>query len=602
MHTSLRQSPKAMLYLVMILFTLALIVVHSQVGLGEYGLTDDLYFDKWTNETDYVSWITLRYTTLNGRLLAETAVYAFFRSNIWLWRVINSLVFGLLGYVLARYATGPTNQKAMPNFLLLSFTLLGIASAGIMAEAAFSMNTSFYYLWPAAFGFIALLPLWERVVHQADRRPTVFHFLAGLYASLAQEQVTLFLIGMFVVLLVLEFRQTRRVPTPYWFQAGMLVAGAIIMFTSPGNPIRFAWSVDLYNPGFDTFSPLTKVLLGMNYLFTSLVLLNRPLFLVFAAIAIPYLANQTKRQWLAFGLAAYLGAAVVVMLLSLDPLHAPNITRWLLDFEHLIQYNAQTASTMIGMGGNLVRSLISMAFWGLLYGLVIPIVLVWLLDHKQPSSLAVLFLYFGGIAALVTMFFSPTMNESGERTRFLFTLTWIILLLSLLWQRLPITLQESRKLLLFFLPVPLGLLMAYTLIANDFSLAVPLTITSEWVENPQLECTVDRLNATEPMAEVQGWVFYSGLDSAGNQNAGAYQKILLLSDTEQEYALSTTLYIRPEITQRMNNGLNYDQSGFYTYINLLDFRPGEYQVAVGLLDQNLQPLGFCKTGQRLLVK
>jgi hypothetical protein len=97
------------------------------------------------------------------------------------------------------------------------------------------------------------------VVHQRQTRLYLAHYLAGTYAVLSQEQMALFVLGCMLVLNVLYNVQTRRISSEFIGQFILLAAGALIMFASPGNPIRYSWSAAMYYPGFEQLSVGTRI-------------------------------------------------------------------------------------------------------------------------------------------------------------------------------------------------------------------------------------------------------------------------------------------------------------------------------------------------------
>jgi hypothetical protein len=243
-------------------------------------------------------------------------------------------------------------------------------------------------------------------------------------------------------------------------------------------------------------------------------------------------------------------------------------------------------------GGDFYRSLLSMGFWGAVYAVGVPLVLYQTFGQNRIHLLAMMTLYFAGVCTLVSMFFSPTIHESGERTRFFFTVVWIILLIALARKLTDRFFQSRFRYQILFIPIPAALLLAFGLIANDFSLSTLLSEQNARIDR-QMVCSIDVINTRFPLSEVHGWGYYRDQDPA------SYRRFLVLRAADHSYHLTTNQYLRPELNEQSENGRSYQYAGFFAYINLLDLPDGQYELLVGLQDRKQNILNLCKTGKMI---
>lgn len=140
---------------------------------------DDTYFYYCARSMGFFEYLSWRYQTWVGRMAGEALVYLVFRSNIWLWRLLNACMMVLLpagvlrlgckaaGYrdysaLLAEKDVGrsPLSGIRYPFFLLTGYLLMNVMTVGY---AAIWMNGSIFYTWTFTAGIWAMMPLADAV-------------------------------------------------------------------------------------------------------------------------------------------------------------------------------------------------------------------------------------------------------------------------------------------------------------------------------------------------------------------------------------------------------------------------------------------------------
>ena len=84
---------------------------------------DDTYFYYCARSMGFFEYLSWRYQTWVGRMAGEALVYLVFRSNIWLWRLLNACMMVLLpagvlrlGCKAAGYRDYSASSRRSPNY------------------------------------------------------------------------------------------------------------------------------------------------------------------------------------------------------------------------------------------------------------------------------------------------------------------------------------------------------------------------------------------------------------------------------------------------------------------------------------------------------
>lgn len=156
------------------------------------------------------------YVTTNGRFIVHTAVMALLNlMPLWLFRVLNALVFATL-WLLCRRLTDRRSATVAAAALLLLLTCLPTPAMLLFTLVAFAVN----YLW-VALAVTAFLLLWRRGA------PGWLIVTAAFIMCTLQESFSLPLCAGLLVLCCL-----RRAP---WRIFAALVAGTAVCVFAPGN-------------------------------------------------------------------------------------------------------------------------------------------------------------------------------------------------------------------------------------------------------------------------------------------------------------------------------------------------------------------------------
>lgn len=219
-----------------------------------------------------LDWLAWRYETWSGRIVPETFIWAITPAPlVWWW--FGSIVVWLVTILLAvrllvviRPATGWLGRSAMA---LGAFAVLFLCDRGVLQWAVFWVTGSLVYWWIVPFALAASLAAVE-VLYRGARRVwvTVVSAVSALIAAVSSEQIGATLIVLGVVLCIAWFSRLRsRAALGGAADAAVLaptiaaVAGAVVLFASPGNAARVVHDEELWLPGFSS-TPLVDRLTG----------------------------------------------------------------------------------------------------------------------------------------------------------------------------------------------------------------------------------------------------------------------------------------------------------------------------------------------------
>ncbi len=560
-----------------LLFYIFLAALHFQIDPGEFGYTDDLTFLNTSRTKTVFTWVSDLYNTWGGRITVDTAFYYVFNPSfgVVIWRLVNPLIFLLLFYTLARYAVRERDRQTLSLFTILAASLVVLISGSILIELSFWITGSISYLWPVTLGLYSLLPLWRRVLFEEETRVNLSHFLAGIFALNGLEQMALFITTLAIILLVILYIKKKPLPRSLIVLLAVFIVSSLVLFVAPGNQGRFNASVINYFPGFDHFSLLEKLLIGIEFLFISILSFNRIILVLFMSVLLAVMIKEviTKQDKFAFVFGVYLLFGLSLLVFSYEASLGKHLSYWFFNFDNLIQYDRELANAFILMNGRFFISIFSMLFWGVLLFIGVPLAIFRLQQKKPIEYILYLCVYFGAFATLFMMIASPSIYASGYRVRFPYTILLILCLLLLIKFAIPQnqTFQVGR----LFAIVPVLAFGLYGLNFDEYTISKTSNIAG-FVGSNDSHCSVDIISKSAYMVTINGWAYIEGYSA--NQDT----KYLLLHSGERSFTFTTNRVVREDVTKAFGNGQNYDQSGFNATALLQDLPKGTYRIGVGI--------------------
>ena len=428
---------------------------------------DDTYFYYYARSMGFFEYLSWRYQTWVGRMAGEALVYLVFRSNIWLWRILNACMMVLLPAGVLRLgckAAGYRDYRALlaekdggrsllsgiryPLFLLTGYLLMNVMTVGY---AAIWMNGSIFYTWTFTAGIWAMMPLADAVFGTGGffAWQLLYALPCSVVAAMSIEQMGAVLLA-FEVLSFVVLVLSGRAGTEKKAAACILVQFAVtavcfaLLFHAPGNAVRVETEIATWMPGYREMTFGEHLFLAAQWLLSSFAKENRLLFAGIWAAGIILLGNkeelpvhnllreknsgmahQTEGRWNRYWNRIWqftAGIFAVVALLPYVGIYAfeemGNGT--IIAEECLLQIPVWQDMT--------VQNRLAFFWW--IAAVIFTVAFLW---KVTGHSLFLLFVYAGGIASEAIMFFSPTIYASGARVfyltdwMFLFLILWMVM-------------------------------------------------------------------------------------------------------------------------------------------------------------------------------
>jgi hypothetical protein len=281
-------------------------------------------------------------------------------------------------------------------------------------------TTTVIYLWPLSLAAYALggMARWLRGERLSWHRWLLYAISAVFGCN--NELIAIMVLAAGIAGLIYAVDNKKRLAVPAL--AIVLPAGSLaFVLTAPGNSVRMASETLKWMPVFPDLSLLDKIRIGVVSTMEHFVSIpNAVLFLFLLLIAIHVYRESSSFKKRAVGVMPLLIQVVYGVYFSLEKLFFTK------DFSYSIPDILPESMT-----GVLFQALMILSFAAMV--LCIAFSLTWILHDKRKLILYLLALG-AGLAARLSLSFSPTVLASGTRT---YILVYIVLLaiIFLLWKR-----------------------------------------------------------------------------------------------------------------------------------------------------------------------
>lgn len=197
---------------------------------------DDTYFLETAKQSSsLLSYLQMRFMTWTGRLTSELLIGFFSLLNLWIWRIVNTIIgtyfVYLLGQILQKIyvhtSKARSDSKAFlfNSFVCVSFFIIPIS---VTTRACSWYTGSFYYLWPTLCCLLALFPYLKALfTEKLTRKDYLISFLATLYAAFMEQTAAVLLCFGLITLVYLYLNQRKHYPL-LWAQVGLTATCLLI--------------------------------------------------------------------------------------------------------------------------------------------------------------------------------------------------------------------------------------------------------------------------------------------------------------------------------------------------------------------------------------
>lgn len=391
---------------------------------------DDASFPKQLEMFDSaLEYLLFRYNSWSGRLAIDLVLPFVLKTNIWFWRIANTIVCTLLMsgiWILADMGKHSTAKRKQWFLSLFLFFLFFISKGEVLEWGLFWATGSMNYLWPAAGLILALIPYNQLLKGLTPKTSHwVLILLPGIY-SCYQEQTGLILITFSSFCMVTYFIAHKRFPFLAFCVWLIFFINFIVLISAPGNVMRMNEEILKFYPHFNAIPILEKIKLGTNYTLLNHFLYESAKQFVIIPILTFYLVVQRKASKPIIILSLFALSYTVICILFARGLEGDFAIILNLDIYGTI--SEHTASKPLNIH-------ITPIIIGLMTFLCLPIIWFSMYKFELPFLRLSLF-YFASIFSSFILSFSPTMYASGYRIFFVPDIMMIIVILLLLIESL----------------------------------------------------------------------------------------------------------------------------------------------------------------------
>ncbi|MFD1466116.1 DUF6056 family protein [Lapidilactobacillus mulanensis] len=392
---------------------------------------DDLGYIHRANTMGYWGATVDHYHSWSSRLVIEFFVM-FFAKNFLLWQFINTIV--MLGTIIIIYKF--VFGSLEPKKLLLTAALYFLMPLMIMNEAGW-IATTLNYSWPTLAALLAFYPFYQ-TIKKKKASPYILIFSTVLLVFAAnQEQINLCFFVLTLIVSVYIKTTTKHYPIQLLPLSLISFAELFFSITTPGNLIRFNKEVIRWFPGYEHFSIVNKIDLGISsfgkpFFFDTNILFGA----LFALIAIAGYQN-TKNYYLRLISLTPLSLNLLIFLgKTMKPsfLNTGSQQNMIWDSNGIDKLFSRTGTDLSLLHPG--TWLATLTILSLLLFLCISLFTSFTNKHEAIFAIVLILMAFG---SRLILGFSPTVWASGLRTYYLVFVVAIILVL-MLWK------QEIRKL------------------------------------------------------------------------------------------------------------------------------------------------------------
>ncbi|TKJ86655.1 hypothetical protein PaeCFBP13512_19365, partial [Paenibacillus sp. CFBP13512] len=112
---------------------------------------DDEYFKNISKTMSLYDFIYMRYTIWSGRVFADSILYLIMDENIWIWRILNSIIIFMLPIAIVRIFS----MKISFKYFLIAFCSICCISFNVISSGFLWVTGSINYSWPILLGILS---------------------------------------------------------------------------------------------------------------------------------------------------------------------------------------------------------------------------------------------------------------------------------------------------------------------------------------------------------------------------------------------------------------------------------------------------------------
>lgn len=385
---------------------------------------DDLILKDAINKYgSLIEWARFYGKNWGGRLLSQGLLVVLLQLPDIFFQIINAFMWTLLIAYIVKIFDYNHNMNKEFAFVLFFFMMVVLLPSNVLRWTVFWKSASVSYVWGTASALVTMLPIVKIYFNDVPSvGDWIFAFICCVYAA-NYEQIAVFMcVGIFGLLLNIFFRKDK-------LQNGLIIRGSVLLLLSivftmlflsmPGNKARLTSEIIQWYPNFNMYSIYDKAFIGINYAIGESE--KRISFLFLALSFIVLLSNLKKSN-------------TIIRIISFIC-----FIFYLFNFIHRIGDSFDNSNFYV-----LSRLFALADFEGTDFAIsakrtvaeCVNVVMISFLGtslctlEERKFDMIIFISFFGGLATMVMMGFSPTIYASGNRSMFI----CFLLLLSCLFR------------------------------------------------------------------------------------------------------------------------------------------------------------------------
>lgn len=443
----------------LIIFVMA-ILVFSKVGIMEGD--DQWFYDAVKNvgNGSYLAYLEQRFFNWTGRIVVEAIMVPLIHANLWIWRILNSLILVVFTYgvynLIPRKYLEQMNCKSKIFIKLLIGISIYILSISVFFWGVRWITGSFNYIWPIALGIIAILPFKYTLFNEDYSKK--FYVMCYIVTILAanSEQISLVILCFGIVTNIFIYMIEKKIDLKLVIYNIYIGINTLILFIAPGNYVRELQEATDRYPGWDEVSIVEKILRGINLLVNHLVN-ESPIFLLFFLITLCVLINKRCKKTI-----IKIIAHIITGIFSIIPmLNIVDLLTYNLFGKNIIllqRIRERIVYSDIGKINLTEINNITISLGIFIVILLVAVLIIFAFD-KIKEGYIIFILYMAALAATISIGMSPTMYISGARV---FMVTDILFIIIITLMNIHIVNNKLYKKMVLYIVFALWIIISIT--------------------------------------------------------------------------------------------------------------------------------------------
>ena len=385
---------------------------------------DDEWFSAILNDAfngNLIDYLQHRYTSWTGRIVIESIMVPMFGCNLWLWRILNTimtvvLAFGIYKLIPYKYVDKMTDGKRLLIKSIICISIFTIHK-DVFLTAISWITGSFNYLWPVACSLLVMLPFKNALFKENFNKKWYIILVFATILGANMEQASLVMICFALLTNIYLIIRDKKVRVDLVIFNIFIAVNTAILFLAPGNYARSANETITWFGQWDMISLPTKVMMGTN-LFLDHTFRNE-IILMAILVGLTNIVIWKKYKDILIRTLAAIPMIVVIIKIVEKVFKILNISTDLFIFKLFSVQNLNILNF-----DNIKLFLPTSILLCTL--LIIPVMFLLIFDKIEMKYLSVI-LYLAAVCSALSISISPTIYASGTRVFFVTDILIIII-------------------------------------------------------------------------------------------------------------------------------------------------------------------------------